>query len=105
MLIKDIEPIMCPWKESWKVSLMALLIKDIQKRRLEHNAVEGSGYFTQEGCFVLQNARLPSKYAIIGIWSPIHQECFRKCEFCIMKQLQLLHQVTRKSWVGPRENE
>lgn len=95
MLIKDIEPIMCLWKESWKVSLMALLIKDIQKRRLEHNAVEGSGYFTQEGCFVLQNARLPSKY----------QECFRKCEFCIMKQLQLLHQVNRKSWVGPRENE
>lgn len=32
MLIKDIEPIMWPWKESWKVSLMALLIKDAKKR-------------------------------------------------------------------------
>lgn len=32
VLIKDIECIMCPQKENWKVSLMALLIKGIQKR-------------------------------------------------------------------------
>lgn len=31
VLIKDIVHIMCPWKETRKFSLMALLIKDIQK--------------------------------------------------------------------------
>jgi len=31
VLIKDIERIVCPWKEKRKVSLMTLLIKDIQE--------------------------------------------------------------------------
>lgn len=61
VLIKDIVRIMCPWKETRKASLMALLIKDIQNWWLKYNAVDRTVYFTEERCCILQYVWFLSK--------------------------------------------
>lgn len=77
VLIKDIVHIMCPWKETRKVSLMAHMIKDIKKWWLKYNAMGSTVYFREEGCCILQYVRFLSKISNYRLYilNAIHEWC------------------------------